>query len=126
MATTSEARTFKIHCDCREDIEVTGWLVAEVIGVYHTLQIVRSVTGEHIVACCMDYKAPFQLGFTGSSVKEFDNLCDWLHDNLDEGSHINNLLQMARGEAAAQHLDTEKVARDLRQSVAKVLRILEN
>ena len=50
MATSElQTRTFKIHCDCRNDIEVTGWLVAEAIGVYHTLQIMRSVTGEHVV-----------------------------------------------------------------------------
>lgn len=44
MATNElQTRSFKIHCDCRDDIEVTGWLVAEAIGVYHTLQIVAAL-----------------------------------------------------------------------------------
>ena len=106
-------KTFKIPCNFRSDLEVTGRLVAEAVGVYHTWQILRSLTGEYTIVLRMEYSdKSLQVAFSRPTLPD---LYHWVRSNF-----FDHLLLSARDQAAIVGLDENTVARDLLEKLAEV------
>lgn len=97
---------------------MTGRLVAEAVGVYHTWQVLRSLTGEYIIVLRMDYS---EAGLQVASCRPtLPGLYGWFR------SFGEHLLCSARKEAAFRGLDENKVARDLLEKLVEMFDKLDD